>query len=140
MSPVCQLLGHSRSLSSCVFSPLTGGQVASLSSDDTLRLYDTSSLLQTIRPVCQIKHNNQTGRWLTPLRLTWHPALPNILLSGSMNRPRQVEVWSTQGGNISMLAPLRGDHLASVCSIVDIHPQTNLIVGGNSSGRLHVFM
>jgi len=140
MSPVSQLVGHSRSLSSCVFSSLTGDQVATLCSDDTLRLYDTSSLLENIVPVSKVKHNNNTGRWLTPLRLTWHPTITNILLSGSMNRPRQVEVWSTQAGKISMLAPLQGENLASVCSIVDIHPQTNLVVGGNSSGRLHVFM
>merc|ERR1711874_682725 len=66
--------------------------------------------------------------------------LRSSLPSLSMNRPRQVEVWSTQAGKISMLAPLQGENLASVCSIVDIHPQTNLVVGGNSSGRLHVFM
>ena len=114
--------------------------MATLCSDDTLRLYDTSRLTENILPQSQVKHNNNTGRWLTPLRLTWHPTLTNILLSGSMNRPRQVEIWSTEAGNIKMMPPLRGDNLASVCSIVDVHPQTNLIVGGNSSGRLHVFM
>ena len=81
MKPTCQLLGHSRSLSSCVFSSQTGDQVASLCSDDTLRLYDTSSLLENIVPKSQVKHNNNTGRWLTPLRLTWHPTLSNTLSS-----------------------------------------------------------
>ena len=139
MKPVCELTGHSRSLSSCVFSSQTGGQVATLSSDDKLRLYDTSKLQEVIRPQCKVHHNNQTGRWLTPLRLTWHPAVDNLLLSGSMARPRQMEMWDTEDGNIDLVAQLQGDDLASVCSIVDIHPQTNVVIGGNSSGRLHVF-
>ena len=139
MKPACQLLGHTRSLSSCVFSSQTGDQVASLCSDDSLRLYDTSRLLDNILPASQVKLNI-TAKLLSLLRLTWHPTLPNTLLSGSMNRPRQLEIWSTEAGKISMLAPLRGDALRSDCSIVDIHPQANIIVGGNSSGRLHVFM
>ena len=139
MKPACQLLGHSRSLSSCVFSSLTGNQVASLCSDDKLRLYDTSRLLDNILPASQVKLNI-TAKLLSLLRLTWHPTLPNTLLSGSMNRPRQLEIWSTEAGKISKLAPLRGEALGSSCSIVDIHPQANIIVGGNSSGRLHVFM
>ena len=140
MKPISTLTGHERSLSSCVFSRQTGSQVATLSSDDKLRLYDTSKLQEIIRPQTKIHHNNQTGRWLTPLRLNWHPASDHILLSGSMARPRQIEVWDTEDGNINLVAQLQGDDLASVCSIVDIHPHSNFIVGGNSSGRLHVFM
>ena len=50
---------------------------------------------------CQVKHNNQTGRWLTPFRAAWHPTRENFLATGSMERPRQVELWSTSGGNLS---------------------------------------
>lgn len=139
MSPVSSLGGHTRSLSSCLFSR-TGDQVATLSSDDRMRLYDTSRLTEEVRPQCQVSHNNQTGRWLTPLRLTWHPAADHLLLSGSMARPRQMELWDTESGGLSLAGKLQGEDLASVCSIVDIHPQTNVVVGGNSSGRLHVFM
>ena len=140
VSPVSELLGHTKSLSTCVWSPGTGNQVATLASDDKLRLYDTSSLKTIITPQCAVKHNNQTGRWLTPLRLTWHPLREGVLVSGSMQRPRQIEMWSTLGGDLRLAGQLTGDHLASVCSIVDIHRSSNVVCGGNSSGRCHVFM
>ena len=141
MTPVSELSGHSRSLSSCVFSRDTGDQVATLASDDKLRLYDTSYLdTPVISPQCAVRHNNQTGRWLTPLRLTWHPARPGVLVCGSMMRPRQIEVWDTEGGDLRPAAQLTGEALGSVTSIVDIHPTRDVIVGGNSSGRCHVFM
>lgn len=141
MTPVSELSGHSRSLSSCVFSKVSGDQVATLASDDKLRLYDTSSLSRpVISPQCSVKHNNQTGRWLTPLRLAWHPARPGVLVCGSMMRPRQIEVWDTKGGDLRLAAQLTGEPLGSVTSIVDIHPTRDIIVGGNSSGRCHVFM
>jgi len=140
IKPVSELLGHSKSLSTCVFSPVSGDQVATLASDDKLRLYDTSDLKTTITPQCTVHHNNQTGRWLTPLRLTWHPLRDGVLLSGSMSRPRQIEAWKTSGGDLNLTAQLTGEHLASVTSIVDVHPGLDLVVGGNSSGRCHVFM
>ena len=140
VKPLSELRGHTKSLSSCVFSRVSGDQVASLASDDMLRCYDTSLTKPVIMPQCSVRHNNQTGRWLTPLRLTWHPRQNGVLVSGSMMRPRQIEVWSTRGGDVRMVKQLTGEHLASVTSIVDIHPSLDVVVGGNSSGRCHVFM
>jgi len=140
LSPVTEFLGHTRSLSSCKFSPVSGNQVVTMSSDDKLRLFNTSTTPATISPQCQVRHNNQTGRWLTPLRATWHPAREGMLVTGSMERPRQMEVWETGSGSLDMVSRLRGEELGSVCSLVDIHPSMEVVVGGNSSGRVHVFM
>jgi len=140
MLPVCELLGHSRSLSSCVFSPVMGNQVASMGADDKLIMFNTSSILKTISPQCQVKHNNQTGRWLTPFRATWHPTRDGMLVTGSMDRPRQMEVWETSSGSLDLVSRLRGECLGSICSLIDIHPSREVVVGGNSSGRVHVFM
>merc|ERR1719483_1556194 len=68
MTPISELLGHTKSLSSCLFSPITGNQVVTISTDDKLRLFNTTHTSKTIAPQCQIRRNNQTGRWLTPLR------------------------------------------------------------------------
>jgi len=140
MVPVCELLGHSRSLSSCVFSPVRGNQVVSMAADDKLIMFDTSTIVKTISPQCQVKHNNQTGRWLTPFRATWHPTREGMLVTGSMDRPRQMEVWETSSGSLDLVSRLRGEYLGSICSLVDIHPSRDVVVGGNSSGRVHVFM
>merc|ERR1712123_407692 len=140
MTPISELLGHTKSLSSCLFSPTTGNQVVTISTDDKLRLFNTTQTSKTIAPQCQIRHNNQTGRWLTPLRASWHPTREGMLVTGSMERPRQIEVWGTSSGSLDMVAKLRGDELGSVCSLVEIHPSREVVVGGNSSGRVHVFM
>jgi len=56
---------------------------------------------------------------------------------GSMAQPRQIEVYQDTGKLLhSFYNP---DCLGSVCSINVVHPSRNILVGGNSSGRLHVF-
>ena len=55
-----------------------------------------------------------------------------------MAQPRQIDVYSDQGDNFVMGDS--GEYLASVCSIVKCHPTQDIVVGGNSSGRVHVFM
>ena len=52
----------------------------------------------------------------------------------------QVEPWNTGGGGLERAATLRGEPLASVCSILAFHPGREVAAGGNSSGRVHVFM
>jgi len=138
MTPYLELEGASRSLSSCQFST-SGTQVVTMSSDDKLRLYDTENITSSnMKPSSQVRHNNQTGRWLTPFRATWHPTRENILLTGSMERPRRMEVWSTDSNHITLTATLMGEEFASVASLVDVHP-SGAVVGANSSGRLHLF-
>lgn len=56
---------------------------------------------------------------------------------GSMARPRQIEVFQDTGKLLHSFYNL--DCLSSVCSINVVHPSKNILVGGNSSGRLHVF-
>jgi len=140
MMPVSELIGHSRSLSSCQFSPVTGNQVVTMGSDDKIIMFNTSTMAKTISPQCQVRHNNQTGRWLTPFRSGWHPTRDGMLVTGSMERPRQMEVWETSSGSLDLVARLRGEFLGSICSLVDVHPTKEVVVGGNSSGRVHVFM
>eukprot|EP00092_Neocalanus_flemingeri_P023695 GFUD01025698.1.p1 GENE.GFUD01025698.1~~GFUD01025698.1.p1 ORF type:complete len:645 (+),score=236.83 GFUD01025698.1:117-2051(+) len=140
VTPVTELLGHTKSITSCQFSSVTGNQVVTMASDDKIRLFNTSTTPSTLSPQCQIKHNNHTGRWLTPFRASWHPTQEGMLVTGSMERPRQIEVWGTSSGSLDMVTRLRGEALGSVCSLVGIHHSREVVVGGNSSGRVHVFM
>jgi len=140
MSPVCEFIGHTKALSSAMFSPLTGNRVATVAYDDKLRLYDTSNLSGKILPCSQVRHNNQTGRWLTTLKVHWHPRQDDMLFIGSMERPRQIEAFRAGEGGLGMIKALRGEDLGSVCSVVAVHPSMDVVVGGNSSGRVHVFM
>lgn len=84
------------------------------------------------------RHNNNTGRWLTRFRAVWDPKQEQCFVVGSMARPRQIEVFQDTG--VLLHAFCSPECLGSVCSINAFHPTRNVLVGGNSSGRLHVFM
>ncbi|NXV86825.1 WDR76 protein, partial [Calonectris borealis] len=117
--PVSSLKGHTKSVASAYFSPVTGNRVVTVCADDKLR------------------HNNNTGRWLTRFRAIWDPKQEDCFVVGSMARPRQIEVFQDTGKLLHSFYNL--DYLGSVCSINVVHPSKNILVGGNSSGRLHVF-
>ncbi|NXS45623.1 WDR76 protein, partial [Balaeniceps rex] len=117
--PVSSLKGHTKSVASAYFSPVTGNRVVTVCADDNLR------------------HNNNTGRWLTRFRAIWDPKQEDCFVVGSMARPRQIEVFQDTGKLLHSFYNI--DCLGSVCSINVVHPSKNILVGGNSSGRLHVF-
>ncbi|NXC14656.1 WDR76 protein, partial [Corythaeola cristata] len=116
---VSSLKGHTKSVASAYFSPVTGNRVVTVCADDKLR------------------HNNNTGRWLSRFRAIWDPKQEDCFVVGSMARPRQIEVFQDTGKLLHSF--YNTDCLGSVCSINVVHPTKNILVGGNSSGRLHVF-
>ncbi|NXG69658.1 WDR76 protein, partial [Baryphthengus martii] len=126
---VSSLKGHTKSVASAYFSPGTGHRVVTVCADDML---STLSLLASLG-----RHNNNTGRWLTRFRAVWDPKREDCFVVGSMARPRQVEVFRDMGKLLHSFS--NPDCLGSVCSINVVHPTRNILVGGNSSGRLHVF-
>jgi len=141
MKPLTQLTGHSKAISSAFFSNKTGSRVVTVAYDNKIRLYDTSDdnlKSGMLKPYKSITHNNQTGRWLTTFKAEWHPRRDDIFFVGSMAQPRQIDVYSDQGDHFVLGDG--GEYLASVCSIVKCHPTQDIVVGGNSSGRVHVFM
>nr|XP_006132165.1 WD repeat-containing protein 76 [Pelodiscus sinensis] len=135
--PILFLSGHTKSVASAYFSPITGHRVVTTCADDKLRVYDTSSLSAAIPVVTAIRHNNNTGRWLTRFRAVWDPKQEDCFVVGSMARPRQIEIFQATGKLLHSF--YNEDYLGSVCSINAVHPTKNILVGGNSSGRLHVF-
>jgi len=139
MEPLCELVGHEKSISTAVFSPLTGNKVVTMCWDNQMRLFQTSSLTGRLQGK-KTFHNNNTGRWLTPFKAHWRPGRDDLLLTGSMGRPREIEAWSAQSDALRRIHQFRGEELGSVCSVAAFHPSLDIVVGGNSSGRLHVFM
>ncbi|XP_009071893.1 PREDICTED: WD repeat-containing protein 76, partial [Acanthisitta chloris] len=135
--PVSSLKGHIKSVASAYFSPVTGSKVVTVSADDKLRIYDTTSLSSTVTALSVIRHNSNTGRWLTRFRAIWDPKQEHCFVVGSMAQPRRIEVFQDTGKLLHSFYNL--ECLSSVCSINVVHPRQNILVGGNSSGRLHVF-
>ncbi|XP_076347171.1 WD repeat-containing protein 76-like isoform X2 [Tachypleus tridentatus] len=130
-------LAHEKSLSSAFFSPVTGNYILTTSFDNKLRLFDSTELNEDIKVKKTYRHNNQTGRWLTPFRAIWLPNNEEGFIVGSMNHPHQIEVLDVNG---DCAYTFMGESLGSVCSINAFHPTEPVLAGGNSSGRVHVFM
>lgn len=135
---VAHMNPHSRRVNSAYFSPVTGNSVVTTNMDDMIRVFDTSSIIPEIPCVASITHNNNTGRWHTKFQAVWDPKMEDCFVVGSMVRPRQIDVFHSTGIKVHEFK--HAEWLRSVCSINVMHPTKNVLVGGNSSGRLHVFM
>lgn len=135
--PVCQLHGHSLSISSAYFSPTTGNRVLTSCLDNRIRIYDTSASISKAPLVTSIGYNMQTGRWLSKLAAAWDPKQEDCFVVGSMERPRRIQVYHERGQLLHSF--MDEDHLTTVLSVTAFHPSMNALLGGNSSGRLHVF-
>mmetsp|Transcript_18201 Transcript_18201/g.37432 ORF Transcript_18201/g.37432 Transcript_18201/m.37432 type:complete len:644 (+) Transcript_18201:117-2048(+) len=133
--PICtQVAGLS--VSSSFFSP-SGKSLLATSFANRLDLTEDAHLStggKKIKPTHSVRHNNQTGRWLTTFQATWHPEI-DIFCCGSLKKPRRVEIYNAKG---QLLREVMGEALGSVMSRTCFHPSTNdlIMVGGNSSGRM----
>lgn len=139
------LLGeHSSSLSVSHAAFNAAGQVATASYDDTVKVYDFSSLTDTkpgaqlseaeMEPSTVIPHNNQTGRWVTILRAQWQMQPQDEVqrfVIGNMNR--FVDVYTSKG---QQLAQLGGDGITAVPAVAKFHDSMDWIAAGTASGKL----
>lgn len=131
-------LQHHRACSAAFFSPVEGNNIVTTSFDDTLRIFDCSQLTgEGVRQQVVLKHNNNTGRWLSPFKAVWMPGCDELFLVGSMEYPRRIEVYSSGG---SLQRRITAESLSSICSLIDVHPERLVIAGGNSSGKVHVLL
>lgn len=147
--PKGALLGeHSNKLSvnSAMFSP-SGKYLVTCNMANTLNCYEDAHLKlggtkkgkqnPTLQPAHVIRHNNNTGRWLTTFMAQWHPEV-DIFCVGSMQKPRAIDVFDGASGEL--LRAIQGDALTAVASRCCFHPSKDkiLLVGGNSSGRVTI--
>ncbi|KAF5001172.1 hypothetical protein FGRMN_1196 [Fusarium graminum] len=130
------------SVSHASWSP--GGQIATSSYDDTIKIYDFSNAsswktgqdikASAMEPAYKVRHNNQTGRWVTILKPQWQKR-PNDgiqkFVIGNMNR--FVDVFASDG---SQLAQLDGDGITAVPAVAHFHPSQDWVAGATSSGKL----
>uniref|UniRef100_A0A8C5LIY9 WD repeat-containing protein 76 n=1 Tax=Jaculus jaculus TaxID=51337 RepID=A0A8C5LIY9_JACJA len=135
--PLISLHEHTKSIASAYFSPVTGNRVVTTCADSKLRVFDSSCISSQIPLLTTIRHNTITGRWLTRFQAMWDPKQEDCFLVGSMAHPRQVDIFHETGRNVHSFF---GDCLLSVCSLSVMHPTRYILAGGNSSGKLHVFI
>ncbi|KAL7451878.1 hypothetical protein ACHAWC_003651 [Mediolabrus comicus] len=130
-----------KSINSAFFSP-SGKRLLTTTMMDHIDILEDAHLSSGLikAPKTRIKHDNRTGRWLSTFMARWHPATfsgEEIFVSGSMKKPRTIEVFRGDG---SLRRELTGDALTAVASRCCFHPSAEklIVVGGNSSGRLTI--
>ncbi|KAI5284052.1 hypothetical protein KEM54_001620, partial [Ascosphaera aggregata] len=136
--PICE---HQSALSVSHAAFNLSGQVATASYDNTLKIHDLVKAAE-MEPVTTIRHNCQTGRWVTILRPQWQltPAVSSTVQRftiGNMNR--YVDVYASEG---TLLARLGGveDGITAVPAVTAMHPVQDWVVGGTASGRVGLWM
>ena len=69
--------------------------------DNTLRLYD-----KDMGQLCSVPHNNNTGRWVMPLRATLGPS--DTIVCGSMKRAVRLKTYQVVSGEVITTWPHKG--------------------------------
>lgn len=143
----------------------SAGQVATASYDDTVKIHTFEGMGSwgpghkvsddEMAPSSIIRHNNQTGRWvtmsvefplllrmrkLTPssLRAQWQLHPPNSIhrfCIGNMNR--FVDIYTANG---DQLAQLGGTGISAVPAVAQFHPTEQWVAAGTASGKLCLWM
>lgn len=143
----------------------SAGQVATASYDDTIKIHTFEGMGSwnpgykvsddKMAPSSIIRHNNQTGRWVTmsvlsallpcidkltesSLRAQWQLHPPNSIhrfCIGNMNR--FVDIYTANG---HQLAQLGGEGITAVPSVAQFHPTEQWVAAGTASGKLCLWM
>ena len=126
----------SRSINSAYFSP-SGRRLLTTTQSNKLEIFEDAHLVKGLMtPKTSVRHDNQTGRWLSTFMARWHPS-NEIFIVGSMQKPRCIEMFGQDG---KVLREIRGDALSAVASRCCFHSNADrlIAVGGNSSGRVTI--
>lgn len=137
-------IAHTNSINNATFNP-TGAHLLItcqnhmlyLHADPIAAKFTASNPPDVTTAHYRIKHNNNTGRWLSKFWPTWDPKHPDAFVIGSLEQPRRIEVFSASSG--FQIASVRSEWMNSVQSINQFHPTRNILVGANSSGRVHSY-
>jgi len=125
-----------------------GGHIATSSYDDTIKIHsfhDAGSFKagheldeDAMAPTSIIKHNNQTGRWVTILKPQWQErpedGIQKFVIA---NMNRFVDVFSSEG---EQLAQLGGEGVTAVPAVAQFHPTRDWVAGGTANGKLCLWM
>jgi len=106
--------------------------VLSFSYDDIQNADD----LYDIRPTKKIHHRNFVNRFVTPFTAQPYSRFESYFLIGSEKYPRTITILDE---NCKTIASLGSPNLNSLPTINIAHQTLPIVVGGNSSGRIHVF-
>lgn len=94
---------------------------------------EEGDIAENLEPDVTIKHNCQSGRWVSILKSRWQEnprdGVEKFVIA---NMKRNFDIYSRDG---VMLAHFDDELMTSVPAVCTFHPTENWVVGGNSSGK-----
>lgn len=127
---------HSRSVQSAYFSP-GGHMVATTSLEDTVRIFGGDDFGNSH----SIKHNNQTGRWLSTFKAIWGWNDTSLFIG---NMKRAIDVISVDASDSSLLASnsalLESEHMTAIPCRFSLHPyKVGHLACASSGGKVFLW-
>lgn len=114
--------------------------------DDTINVFnfadsknwnDNQSFDTAFKPTVRIKHNCQTGRWVSILKSKWQSrpsdGVDKFIIG---NMKRYIDIYSSDG---IQLAHLGHEDMGAVPAVVEMHPTQNWCIGGSASGKIYLW-
>ncbi|ODV97522.1 hypothetical protein PACTADRAFT_46 [Pachysolen tannophilus NRRL Y-2460] len=93
---------------------------------------------ENLVPNHKIRHNCQTGRWVSILKSKWQlKPKDGIEKFAIANMTRYIDIYTASGIQVAHLGDR--DLLGAVPAVVSFHPTENWIVGGSASGKGYLF-
>lgn len=123
-------LRHGKSCQAAYFAPDGSERLLTTSYDDSLTVWRPDG-----SKAASVKHDNQTGRWLLPLRAIWAPS-GDAIVCGSMKRETEV-IDAASGRHLAKLTS--PEHMTAVPSRHACHPCMPAMAAATASGRVHVW-
>ena len=123
---------HKQTCQSAYFAPDGSQKLVTTSFDNTIRIWDGKKSTHELEQVRSIRHDNQTGRWVLPLRAIWSPDASSIVIG---NMKRFVDIFDSSSGNLvkQMSSEFMSAIPARNCAI------SSYIASATASGRIHVW-
>ncbi|EGV60691.1 hypothetical protein PSN45_001535 [Yamadazyma tenuis] len=90
-----------------------------------------------LEPFTRIRHNCQTGRWVSILKSKWQVAPEDGVQKFVIaNMNRGFDIYDQKG---QILAHLTGSNVGAVPAVCSMHPTQNWCAGGSASGKVYMF-
>ena len=132
-------LDHGLAVTAARFSP-AGTKLLTTCNDNLLRVYESADASWAGKGLASaraaVKHNNHTGRYITPFQAEWVRGSDDAFVCGSLDQPRGIDVLNTDGGAEGRL---EHDNVASVLSLLAWHPTMPVLAASNASGKVFLW-
>ena len=126
------MLEHTLAVTGAYYAPAAPHLLVTTCNDNLVRFWTPAGQGKEGQ-VIKIKHNNNTGRYITNFRAVWDPK-SNTALIGNMNK--KVDFLAADG---KAVASISHDLCSAIPAVNVAHPHFALVASGNGSGYINVW-